>query len=211
MGCPWHRWDAPHCCHRTHCAKACTHAAAQGLGICSPWMSLAVAALNCLKSHPCFSHCLDFPGGDSSGPCCTEDRWSPKYFGTRRALSSQKLQKEAKPCLAFHVYPCRKPAASRDNRSHPDGPSLHTGDELPSGCLAAVTLPGPKSTACTTALSVPAPWFPGRAQGITLRNRNHTATAVAFGAAVPQARGRHAPGISLLSPFIRQENTYFWL
>lgn len=72
------------------------------------------------RNHPRFTHCLGFPGGESSGPCCTEDRCRPKYFGARRALASQKLQKEAKPCLGFHVHPCRKPAASRDNSSHPD-------------------------------------------------------------------------------------------
>lgn len=90
-------------------------------------------------------------------------------------------------------------------------PSLHTGDEFPSGHLAAVLLPGPKNTACPILLGVTTPWSSGRVQGITLRNRNHTATPVAFGAAVPQARGRRAPGISLLSPFIRRENIYFCL
>lgn len=48
-------------------------------------------------------------------------------------------------------------AAPRDYSSHPHGPSLHAGDELPSAHLAAMPLPDPQNThnSCQCPHSVP--------------------------------------------------------
>lgn len=198
-GRPWHRCHLPHCCH---CAQPCTHAGLRDRDV-QPTDISGRGWAELPKTPPTV---LTLPALSRRG--------TPAAPAAQRTGGAPNILELEEPC---HHRSCKK----KQNLAQLFMFIL-AGSQLHPGTTALTQMDLPFTLGMNFLLAVwqqkhsvhnssqcPRTSVPRKGTGNNAEEQvPHSHTWL--GAAVPQARGRHAPGISLLSPFIRQENTYFW-